>query len=141
MNYILEIILSLIFFFIGGVHISWSLGLKWGYEQVIPKKEKGENLFTPRKPECIVMAIIFFLFGIFYLIKTDFISLNIHQCVLTYSGWFISILFIIRTIGDFKYVGIFKSIKTTDFAKWDNKLYIPLCIIIFIISITIELKC
>jgi|TARA_B110000037_G_scaffold8373_1_gene9006 hypothetical protein len=139
MNYFLEIILSLIFFLIGAIHFSWAFGVKFGYEEVIPKNEKGEKLFSPKKPECIIMAMIFFLLVIFYLIKGNFISLKIYEWLLEYSGWFISILFLIRAIGDFKYVGIFKSIKTTDFAKWDNKLYVPLCLIISLIAVTIQL--
>jgi hypothetical protein len=46
-----------------------------------------------------------------------------------YSGtWLISLLFLLRTIGDFRYVGFFKSVTDTSFAHWDTVLFSPLCL-------------
>jgi len=59
--------------------------------------------------------------------------------MLDYNYWFIPIIFILRAVGDFNYVGIFKKIKNTEFARADSKIFIPLCLIIGICGITIKL--
>ncbi len=41
-------------------------------------------------------------------------------------------IFFLRVIGDFRYVGYFKRITDTAFAKMDTALYIPLCLVISI---------
>lgn len=43
----------------------------------------------------------------------------------------------IRAIGDFKYVGVFKKVQRTGFARNDTKIYTPLCVIIATISFLI----
>lgn len=42
------------------------------------------------------------------------------------AGWFLSIVFLIRSIGDFNMLGIFKKIKQTEFSEFDTKYFIPL---------------
>jgi len=36
--------------------------------------------------------------------------------------------FLLRAIGDRKYVGFFKRVRGTGFARWDSRLYAPLCL-------------
>ncbi|WP_317130658.1 DUF3995 domain-containing protein [Psychroserpens sp. NJDZ02] len=51
----------------------------------------------------------------------------------------IPLIFLLIAIGEFKYIGFFKSIKKTDFGKLDTKLLSPLCLIIAIFGIVIQL--
>ena len=55
-----------------------------------------------------------------------------------YTGWIISILFFIRAIGDFKYVGFFKKVKQTTFGEMDTTYFSPLCLVISMVGILIE---
>jgi hypothetical protein len=52
--------------------------------------------------------------------------------------WVISLLFLLRTIGDFRYVGFFKSVSDTDFAFWDTILFSPLCLLIAVAAFLIS---
>ncbi len=54
--------------------------------------------------------------------------------------WLIASIFIIRAIGEFNYVGFFKKIKYTQFGRNDTKYYSPLCLIIGILTIIIDLN-
>lgn len=56
-----------------------------------------------------------------------------------YTGWIIALLFFIRAIGDFKYVGFFKSVKQTTFGTMDTTYYAPLCLVISSVGIIIEI--
>ncbi|TKI67695.1 DUF3995 domain-containing protein [Lysinibacillus mangiferihumi] len=44
-----------------------------------------------------------------------------------------AVIFLIRAIGDFKYVGFFKKIKHSQFARNDTWLYSPLCLFISLV--------
>ena len=125
---ILSIILLVIFTSLGFIHFYWSLGGKWGLEKALPTKEVGEKAIEPPKIATVTVGIGLISFGLFYLIKSGLVSFQIQNWIITYVGWFIPPIFILRAIGEFKYVGIFKKIKNTDFAKADTKLFVPLCL-------------
>ncbi|GGL08857.1 DUF3995 domain-containing protein [Deinococcus radiotolerans] len=40
----------------------------------------------------------------------------------------VSAAFALRVLGDFRYVGLFKRVRGTTFAHWDDRLFIPLCL-------------
>lgn len=136
---ILSILLSILFFGLGLIHFNWVVGGEFGFIASLPTKENGEKLFTPRKIDSAIVGIVLTAFGCFYLIKTGLIENFLPERVFAYNGWIISIIFLLRAIGEFKYVGFFKRIKQTDFGKLDTKLFSPLCLVIGILGITIEL--
>ena len=87
----------------------------------------------------MLVAIVFLGFAAVYLEKTQIVTLNSLNSTTNYTGWFIAIIFILRAIGDFKYLGFFKKINHSDFAKSDTKLFSPLCLTIGILAILIQL--
>jgi hypothetical protein len=54
-----------------------------------------------------------------------------------YGLWILMTLFILRAIGDFKYMGFFKKIKNTKFGQNDTKYFAPLCLIIGILTLLV----
>jgi len=44
-----------------------------------------------------------------------------------YTGFAVGVVLVLRAIGDFKYVGFFKRVRRSDFAKFDNWIYSPFC--------------
>jgi len=54
-----------------------------------------------------------------------------------YGGWALAAVFILRGIGDFRWVGLFKTRRGTLFARWDTLLYSPLCLLIGVGAIVI----
>ncbi len=135
---ILSIFLFLIFAVLGGFHFYWLFGGIWGLEQAIPTKGKVSSLSIP-KIATLLVGVVLVLFGLIYLIKSEFINVQVPSWVTNYGYWFIPSIFILRAIGEFKYVGFFKKIKHTEFAKADSKIFSPLCLIIGIIGILIQL--
>jgi len=136
---ILSIILLTIFTSLGSIHFYWLFGGKWGLEQALPTKEIGEKVIKPSKIATAVVGFGLISFGLFYLIKTDLFNFQVPNWIITYGSWIIPSIFIIRAIGDFKYVGLFKKIKNTEFAKADSKWFTPLCLTIGIFGILIQL--
>ena len=136
---ILSIILCIILIGLGLIHFNWAVGGNFGFSESLPTKENGERVFNPRKIDGAIAGIVFIAFGIFYLLKSGLIEFNIPEWITTHGGWIIPLIFILRAIGEFKYVGFFKSLKKTDFGKLDTKLFSPLCLLIGIFGIIIQL--
>jgi len=51
----------------------------------------------------------------------------------TVLAWVLAALFLIRAVGEFRYVGFFKSVRDTRFATWDSWLFSPLCLLIAVL--------
>lgn len=136
---IVSVILFVIFTLLSFIHFYWFFDGKWGLEQVIPTKEAQKNTFSIPKLATLIVALILLFLSLLYLVKSGLIDVHFPYFVTNYGYWIIPTIFILRAIGDFKYVGFFKKIKTTEFAKADSKWFIPLCITIGIFGILIQL--
>ena len=140
MTLILQILLAAIFITIGIIHFYWVYGGTWGFRTALPTKENGECVLNPRKIDSAIVGLGLLSFGLFYVIKTDLFKIQIPSWIMLYGGWIIPSIFIIRAIGDFNYVGFFKKIKNTDFGRSDTKLFSPLCLIIGLFGVIIQLS-
>ncbi len=136
---LLSIILLIVFTFLSSMHFYWLAGGKWGLKKVIPTKENQDTTLSIPKFATLIVALVLLLFGLLYLIKSRLINIPFSNLITTYGYWIIPSIFILRAIGDFKYVGFFKKIKNTEFAKADSKWFAPLCLIIGILGILIQL--
>ncbi|WP_437396567.1 DUF3995 domain-containing protein [Flagellimonas lutimaris] len=136
---ILSILLSLILIGLGMIHFNWVIGGKFGFVESLPTKENGERVLNPKKIDSAIVGIGLIAFGFFYVLKSGLIEYNLPEWILKYGSWVIPIIFLLRAVGEFKYVGFFKSVRKTDFGKLDTKLFSPLCLIIGILGIIIQL--
>ena len=129
---ILSTILFVIFSFLGLIHFNWAFDGKWGSEKALPSKENGEKVLNPNKFATIIVGLILVVFGLIYLVKSEIINLEIPNWITNYGYWIIPNIFIIRAIGDFKYVGFFKKIKlTSNLIKIAHLYYLIYFVIIF----------
>ena len=102
-------------------HFYWALGGMVGLDKALPTKD-GKRLFAPGK-------FLTFLVGL-GLVGFAFIAylLQFWQGDYSVIGWILSIIFLLRTIGDFHVVGLYKKVKETEFSKYDTMFYLPLCL-------------
>ena len=136
---VLSLILFLVFIVLGGLHFYWLFGGDWAVGKVIPTKGNGECL--PKIPPIatLVVGVVLVLFALVYLMKSGLLTIQGLNGVINYGYWFIPFIFILRAIGDFNYLGFFKKVKHTAFAKADSKVFVPLCLAIGIMGILIQL--
>ena len=135
----LSLILSFVFFILGIIHLNWAIGGTFGFAASLPTKETGERVLNPKKLDSAIVGLGLMCFASFYLIKADLIDLDIPHWILKYVSWMIPTIFILRAVGEFKYVGFFKKIKHTAFGELDTKFYSPLCALIGIIGILMQI--
>lgn len=108
-----------VFFLLGGVHLFWVFGGLWGTPFAIPSTTTGEPVFQPRKGGTLLVACCLFAAAI---LNLGFLAIG------QWAYFWIGLLFGLRVIGDFKYVGLGKKIKNTPFAQKDATIFIPICI-------------
>ena len=136
---ILSLILFLIFTILGSFHFYWLFGGKWGVRKVFPTKENEKITQSVPKIATLIVALVLILFGLIYLHKSGYITFLVPNWLINYGSWFIPFIFILRAIGEFNYVGFFKKIKSTEFAKADSKIFSPLCLGIGVMGILLLL--
>ena len=124
---VLAYIVTIILVFLGGLHFYWAIfGIK-DITAVVPIKSNSKKVVTPGKPVTIMVGLVLLSFGYIVL---DSIVTFLNWSIFYYLRLAISILFIIRAIGDFKYLGFFKTQKNSKFARNDSNYYSPLCLFI-----------
>ncbi len=129
MTTILACLLAAIFGFLGGVHVYWGFGGRWAAASAVPSRADGKPIFSPGLRTCLIVAAGLFAFGYVCLLHAAF------PADLPLSGrlptrWILrgmAGIFALRTLGDFRYFGIFRRNTTTEFARRDRASYTPFC--------------
>ncbi|KAB1066489.1 DUF3995 domain-containing protein [Tamlana haliotis] len=137
---ILPTILTTIFITLALIHFNWVIGGQFGLHASLPTNENGEIMLKPKKYDSAIVGLGLTAFALFYSLKAGLLNFTLPEWVFTYGGWIIPIIFLIRAIGEFKYVGFFKKVKQTQFAKADTKLFSPLCLFIAVSGVIIQLS-
>lgn len=127
---LIVVVLLVVFLSLSGIHFYWALGGKWGADVSVPTNKNNEKVINPKLFECFVVAVGLLGFGLLVLVKSGILTLLLPGWLLTYGLWIVAALFMLRAIGDFNYVGLFKKIKTTEFGRLDTLYYSPLCLVI-----------
>ena len=121
---------------LAAVHVYWAVGGKAGKGAAIPTAQ-GRAVIKPSALStaivaaglCVIAALLACRIG--WLKLAGLASDNI---VVQIAAWLIAAVFALRAIGDFRYVGFFKSIRDTRFARLDTLAYSPLCAVLAVLS-------
>ncbi|XRE44947.1 Putative membrane-spanning protein [Tenacibaculum discolor] len=140
MIHFLGVICVLILFSISLIHVYWAFGGTLWVDAVIPTKTANEKAMNPPKALTFLVAIVIGAFAVVYAEKIQLFTLNSMPTWLQdYGLYVVASIFIIRAIGDFKYVGFFKKTKATEFAVNDTKYFSPLCLFLGVVGLLIAL--
>jgi hypothetical protein len=135
-------ILVFIFVSIAAIHFYWAFGGRKWSDLVLPTRSDSPEilLFRPRIVETLIVAAGFLAFVWIIGMKAQLFPLVwLSPTYVTYAVFGIAFIFLVRAIGEFRYVGFFKRIKNTPFGQMDTRYYSPLCLLISIISLIINL--
>ncbi|MDD2830371.1 MAG: DUF3995 domain-containing protein [Sulfuricurvum sp.] len=110
---------------IGLLHFYWAMGGKFAALQAIPT-ENGKPLINPGKIAAVIVGIALFRFAfVAYMLYFYDLSSSSYRDYFIISGWILSGIFILRGVGEFNAVGLFKKIKSSEFAYYDTRFYTP----------------
>jgi hypothetical protein len=126
---------------IGGLHVYWAAGGRWGSNVAIPSRHDGRNdgqpSFVPGRTVTLVVAGLLCAAALVLLGRLGLWGLWLPSWLFKAGAWTIAVVFGARVVGDFQWFGIFKRIRDTRFAKWDTRLYIPLCALLAISALVV----
>ncbi len=134
---ILGILVAVIFAVLSFFHLYWAAGGRFGFSAAIPTVG-GERLLNPSPFVTILVAAALFAAMLIVLGRLNMWGAFVPSWIFYSGTWVISLLFLLRTIGDFRYVGFFKNVTDTNFARWDTILFSPLCLFIGIVAFLIS---
>lgn len=125
--FLLSIAVASILCVVSLIHFYWAFGGLYGIHSAAPKFS-GKGNFSP--PKILTFIIACLIAGLSLLAVLLEATEGPMRETFSYIGYVVGLIFIIRSIGDFKYVGFFKRIYNSSFSKKDTIYFSPLCLIL-----------
>ena len=112
------------------LHVYWAVGGRWGVTAAIPTLADRQALFAPHPAATLLVAAALVVGAWLVLSSARILPAAIPAQLIRSGTALLSLVFIMRAIGEFRYVGFFKRVRGTTFARWDTRLHSPLCLVI-----------
>lgn len=124
-------------------HLYWAMGGRVGADTVIPRRpaaEGGEPLFHPSPLGTFSVAL--------FLGEVIGLSVAVGRGADITLPWawarlllaVCGLVFVVRAIGEFRYVGFFKRIKDSRFAYWDTRLFSPVVLLMGLACLVLAVR-
>jgi uncharacterized protein DUF3995 len=121
---------------LGGIsvlHAYWALGGKWASAYTVPTVG-GRRMFDPTPPATWAVSCTFGIAVILVLGKAGWIGTGPLAWAFDVGIWGLSLVFLLRAVGNFRSFGFFKTVTGTPFAQWDNWIFSPLCLLLAMLA-------
>jgi glucan phosphoethanolaminetransferase (alkaline phosphatase superfamily) len=113
------------------IHVYWAMGGKSGMKAVLPEtKHEGKPLFMPTPFTTLVVAMLLFIAAVIVLEPSGILPAFLPEWMIRLGLWTLAFVFLLRSLGDFRYIGFSKRVYGTTFAKFDTWLYSPLTLLL-----------
>ena len=90
----------------------------------------GKPLFVPSAGSTIAVGVVLLLFALLVAATAGMVSIGVTRTVLSWLSWALAVGLCARAVGDFRYVGFFKKVRGSRFARMDTLLYSPVCLLL-----------
>jgi hypothetical protein len=127
---------------IGALHMYWAFGGRWAADVAVPSLESRPltSVFKPTPGATLAVAGLLFLAALVVLERSGW-TVGVLPAWMSGLGiWVLSAVFVARSLGEFRYVGWFKRVKTTRFAVYDTRVFTPLTTLLAISSVFVALS-
>lgn len=127
----LGILTALIFAALAALHVFWAAGGTWGRAAAIPAAGVGgQRVLHPSPLGTLAVAAALLATALVVLGRLGVWAVPLPGWFFKWAAWGIALVFLARAVGEFRYVGLFKRVRGTDFAFWDTWLFTPLCLLV-----------
>jgi hypothetical protein len=125
----LACVLCLVFATLAVLHLYWAVGGQLGLPGAVPTV--GDRpVFEPGALFAIVIAAFLVAAAMLTAQRGGLLLLGLPERLARLGTWGLAFVFAVRAIGEFRYVGFFKRVRGTLFARRDSLVYSPLCVVI-----------
>lgn len=134
---VLIIINTIIFLLLALLHLYWAFGGELWYGAVLPTNSSGSRRMEPGIAATFVVAFGLLLFAFISLGNRGLWDKHVNRKYFNYGALLLSVIFLLRAVGDFRFVGFFKSVNRTQFAQNDTWFFSPFCLLMAAINLFI----
>ncbi len=124
---------------LGVVHFYWALGGSYAKAGAIPSSANGKPVLFPRPLITAAVGAALFVMAGLVGAAAGLLPVPVSPLLVKVPTGLLALVFLARGVGDFRYVGFFKSVKGSLFARRDTYFYSPLCMVlaamIFIVAV------
>ena len=129
-----------VFTLLSALHLYWALGGQQASGAVVPTRPDGATLFRPGPALTLLVAGGLLAFALLTVATTGLFSRWLAPRFVTIADYLIAAVFLLRALGDFRFVGFTKRVKGTAFAANDTAYYTPLCAVLGLGSLLLALS-
>jgi hypothetical protein len=126
---ICALVFAAVILFLAGLHVYWALGGKWGSFATIPTID-GHHTINPTPLATLVVALLLVIGAVTICGQAGLFVTGSWSPLFRFGAWCLCGVFLLRTVGNLKTFGFFKTVHGTPFAYWDTRLYSPLCLVL-----------
>jgi hypothetical protein len=131
--------LVLVFAILAAAHVFWAAGGRIGGGTAIPRAG-GRVLFTPSPLGTLAVAAALLAAAALVAATVGWIRSPVPAWLLRAATTGLGAIFLLRAVGDFRYVGFFKTLGEDPFRTWDTWLFSPLCLGIGLAALVVALR-
>lgn len=131
MNTTVAIVVSAVFIGLALWHFRMALLPASGRSGAVPTVA-GKALFVPSAKATAGVGLVLLLFAVLVAATSGLVAIGLPIRILAGLSYGLAAGLLARAIGEFRYVGFFKQVRGTRFAKLDSLLYSPLCLLLAI---------
>ena len=115
---------------LSALHVYWAARGPRGGTAAVPTQPAGGAVFVPSTGGTLAVAGALALAAWIAAVCGGLARPIGPRWLYAIGAWGLGIVLAARAIGDFRYVGFFKRVRGTPFARLDDYLYTPLCAVL-----------
>jgi hypothetical protein len=100
-----------------------------GEGAAVPSVE-GKPLFVPTPMSTVGVGIVLMLFAVLVAATSGMLPIGLPTGLLVWLSYGLALGLVGRAVGEFRYVGFFKSVRGSRFSRMDTLVYSPLCLLL-----------
>ena len=118
------------FALLSALHVYWAVGGRAGAIAALPERN-GEPVFRPGPASTLVVAGLLALAGLLVLAHGGRgPAAALPPWMIAFGAPAAAVVLLARSIGDFRYIGFFKRVRDTRFARLDTRIYSPIALLL-----------
>jgi hypothetical protein len=120
---------SLVFAALALWHVRMALSPSSGDSGAVPSVA-GKPLFVPSARSTLAVAAVLLLFACLVAATAGVVKVGVSERILSWLCYALALGLLARAVGEFKYLGFFKRVRGSKFARLDTLVYSPLCLLL-----------
>jgi Protein of unknown function (DUF3995) len=126
---------------LAALHVYWAAGGRAGAQVAVPRVaqtgDAARPLFAPSPWGTLAVALALLAAATFVTAAIGGFGSGRPVRVGRVITGILALAFLLRGVGDFRYVGLFKSIGEEPFRSWDTWLFSPLCVAVAVAAFAV----